>query len=598
MPELYGYRTTREIRRREVGGRWTAALFVCWVAAGAASGEAPEQLVLSRGEAGKPGGRLVVALNAEPRTFNPLTAVETSAVTIADMTTADLIHIDRVSQRPEPALARSWTVSGDGRSYTLELRRGLRFSDGHPCDADDVVFSFRAYLDPQIASPQRDMLVVGGEPISVTRVDSGTVRFTLAEPYAAAERLFDSFAILPRHLLEDAYRRGELAQAWGLGTPADRIAGLGPFRIKSHQPGERLILERNPYYWKQDSAGTRLPYLEQLVFMFVASEDAQVLRFQAGEIDVIDRLSAASFSLLAAQGERRGYRVHDLGPGLDYNFLFFNLNPLAGDDLPQVAMRQAWFRRKCFRQAVSEAIDRQGIVRLVYRNLASPLVTHVTPGSRYWVHSGLPPPVRSPEEARRQLEGCGFRHRPDGALTDAAGQPVEFTIMTVASSVQRTRMAAIIQQDLAELGIKVNLASLELPAILERLFQSHDYDACVLGLGGGDADPNPAMNVLLSNGTHHLWHLGQNEPATPWEAEIDDLMRRQLVTLDPARRKRLYDRVQEIMAEELPLIGLASPNVLVGAKVKLRNFRPAVLEHHTLWNVEELFWQGRRLRRP
>ena len=201
------------------------------------------------------GGHLVVAVRSEPKTLNPVIANDVSSREVIGQMTADLIHINRYTQLSESALARSWTVSSDGRCYTLQLRHGLRFSDGAPLDADDVVFSFKVYLDERVNAPQRDSLLVGETPITVRKIDPFTVTFVLAHPYASAERLFDSVAILPRHLLEGAYSQGKLAQAWTLNTPPDRIAGLGPFRLKEYVPGQRLTLERNPYYWKGDRDG-------------------------------------------------------------------------------------------------------------------------------------------------------------------------------------------------------------------------------------------------------------------------------------------------------------------------------------------------------
>ncbi|MFQ5776708.1 MAG: ABC transporter substrate-binding protein [Terriglobia bacterium] len=548
----------------------------------------------SGNEVGPYGGRLVIALRSEPKTLNPVTAIDSSSKVVIWRMMTDLLHINRYSQRIEPALAKSWESSTDGRRYTLRLRRGLRFSDGELCDADDVLFSFQVYLDEKLQVPQRDLLIVGGKPVTVRKLDSQTVLFELNQPYAAAERLFDGFAILPRHLLEKAYREGKLAQAWSLTTPPRQIAGLGPFRLKEYVPGQRLVLERNPHYWKVDRAGNRLPYLDEVVFLFVASEDAQVIRFQAGETDVISRLSAENFSVVAKQQQKRGYTLHDLGPGLNYNFLFFNLNDLTAKNSPVIVRKQAWFRRAAFRQGVSAAIDREAIVRLVYQGRGTPLASHVTPGNKLWVNPAIPPPARSLSRARQLLQTAGFTWADDGTLTDASGQAVEFSILTSASNAQRMQMATIIQDDLKQLGMRVQVVPLEFRALLGRVLQTHEYEACLLALGGGDGDPNNEMNVWLSSGTTHLWNLGQSQPATPWEAEIDRLMQQQLVTRNYQERKRLYDRVQQLVAENLPILTLAGPNILVGAKNLLGNFRPAILDHHTLWNVEELFWRDKR----
>jgi peptide/nickel transport system substrate-binding protein len=560
---------------------------------GGSSGQAGAEWLVSRADVGRPGGQLVVIERSEPRTLNPVIAVDSPSNDVIWRTMADLIHIDRETQRTEPALARSWTVSADGRRFTLSLRRGVRFSNGDSFDADDVLFSFQVYLDEKVGAPQRDLLIVGGQPIAVRKLDQYTVQVDLAEPYAVAERLFDSIAMLPRRVLESRYKEGRLPETWALGTPAEAFAGLGPFRFKEHVPGQRIILERNPYYWKTDRAGTRLPYLDQIVFLFVPSEDAQAVRFQAGEADITTRLSATNFEVLLRDQGKRNYELLDRGPGLDYTFLFFNQNDLTEKALPAIARRQAWFRQLAFRQAVSLAIDREGIVRLVYRGRGTPLWGHVPPGNRLWVNRSLPKPVRSVDRARALLGTAGFSWRANGTLVDKEGQPVEFTIVTNTGNTERIQIATIIQDDLKQLGMRVGVVTLELRAVLDRLLTTNDYEASVLGLGGGDGDPSSEMNVWLSSGSTHLWNLGQRQPATAWEAEIDKLMRQQLGVRDVQLRKRLYDRVQELVAQNLPIISLVSPSVLAGATKGLGNLRPTVFDHHALWNVEELFWRGR-----
>lgn len=559
-------------------------------AAPAPAPRAAGEEVLAIGDAGHHGGRLVVALRAEPRTLNPIAAVDAPSREVIGRMSGDLIHINRLTQGIESALAKSWKRSADGRTYTLSLRRGLRFSDGHAFDADDVVFTFKVLMDPAVGAPHRDLLVVGGRPITVSKVDAFTVRLTVAEPYAAAERLFDSIAILPRHLLETAYAQGRLGDAWTTKTPPAAIAGLGPYRLKHYVAGQEIVLERNPYYWKVDSSKRRLPYLDEIVFVFAGNEDAQVIRFQSGDSDLLGRTTADNFALLARDQAAKGYQLRDLGPALEYNFLVFNQNDLTGRNLPQVAAKQRWFGDLNFRRAVSLAVDRQGITRLVFKGRAVPLWGNVSPGNRRWVNTSIPRPARSVAQARERLKASGFSWRPDGALVDAQGQRVEFTIITSATSAQRTAMATLIQADLKELGMDVRVVPLEFRALVERVVETFDYEASVQGLGGGDADPNAEMSIWLSSGANHMWRLGQKAPATPWEAEIDRLMQQQLSTLDAGKRKTMYDRVQAIVAEQLPFIFLAAPHILVAARGDLANFQPAVLDHYTLWNADRLFF--------
>lgn len=555
---------------------------------------AKEELLTLPGEIGRSGGRLVVSLRAEPKTLNPLTAAETISREVIAAMQADLIHINRSTQLTESALAKSWKISSDGLQYTLTLRQGLRFSDGHPLDADDVLFTFRVYLDENIHATQRDLLIVGGKPITVRKVDAQTLVFQFAKPYGVEERLFDGIAILPRHLLEKAYQEGKLGQLWTPSTPPNEWAGLGPFRLKEYAAGQKLVLERNPHYWKSDTKGNRLPYLDELVFLFVPSADAQVLRFQSGETDIITRLGADNFSVLSRQ--QRGYTMADAGPGLEFNFLFFNLNDLGEKSAPEMAGKQKWFREVRFRQAISAAVDRDAIVRLVYQGRGAALWGPVTPGDRRWVDASIPHPPRSLERARALLKEAGFSWStaPDGnsVLIDSDGKPVEFSILTSSSNADRTKMATLLQDDLKQLGMRVQVVPLEFRSLIDRVTQTRQYDACILGLASFDTDPNPNLNVWLSSGGTHLWNPSQSHPATSWEAEIDRLMERQLSTPGYEQRKKLYDRVQEILAEYQPMIFLASPDILVGAKNSIANFHPVVLEPYVLWNVEQLYFRN------
>ncbi|HTU33345.1 MAG TPA: ABC transporter substrate-binding protein [Candidatus Acidoferrum sp.] len=560
-------------------------------ASGASHAASTEDFLVTNNPPGHDGGQIVVALRSEPKTLNPVLATDISSRDVIRCLTADLIHINRGTLKTEPALAESWRVSPDGRVYTLKLRRGVRFSDGQPFTADDVVFSFRVYLDPKVNSSQRDQMIVGGKPIVVQKIDEGTVRFTLAEPYAAAERLFDSVAMLPRHLLENDYNSGKFDQVWPLTTAPAQFAGLGPFRLKEYVPGVRIVLERNPYYWKKDRADTQLPYLDRLVFLFVDSEDAQVIRFQSGDTDVLSRFNAEDFSILQQTAAARHYRLYDLGPGLEFNFLFFNLNDLSSKNLPEIAAKQAWFRDVRFRQAVSAAVDREAIVRLVYNGRATPIWGPVTPGDKLWTDHEIPHPARSLDTARQLLKSAGFSWTSAGGLIDPHGKPVEFSILSTSSNVQRSKMATLIQDDLSQLGMNVHVVPLEFRTVVDRLLNTYNYEAAVMGLANGDTDPNPEMNVWLSSGGTHLWHPGQQKPATPWEAEIDRLMEQQLVTMNYAKRKELYDRVQELLYRQMPLICLVSPDLLAGAKNNIADFHPAILDPYALWNVEQLYVQ-------
>ena len=556
-----------------------------------AQGDAKAQTDLSvtHANVGVGGGHLVVSLTAEPKTLNPLTLADDASKTVVGLMSGDLIHINRYTQLPEPALAKSWNVSADGRKYTIKLRPGLRFSDGLPLTADDVVFSFAVYLDEQSHSPQRDLLIIDGKPITIKKVDLETIVFELSKPYGPGVRLFDSFAILPRHLLESAYRKGALERSWTSTSNPNEIAGAGPFRLKQYVPGQKLVLEKNPFYWKVDQKNARLPYLEQLIFLFIPNQDTAFLRFQSGEIDLISHITPQNFTLQRS-GSSRGVQFMDAGASLEWNFLFFNLNDAAKLS-PELSRKQKWFLSKGFRQAISSVLDRPGMVRLIYQGKATPIWGPVTPGNRLWMDSSLPRPERSVEHARQILRDAGFSWAPDGTLVDAQHQSVQFSIVVASSNLERTKMATMIQEDLRQIGVHVTIVPLEFRALLNRILDTHEFEACVLGLGSGDTDPNADSNVWLSDGETHIWDLHRGNPGTEWQAEIDDLMHKQLTETSFEQRKKDFDRVQELLSANQPVTFLVSPHVLVGVKNKLGNFAPAVMDPVDLWNADELYWK-------
>lgn len=584
-----------------MGGAYKAAITTFVIAAlGGNPACAMEDWLRLPGPPGVSGGHLVSAQRTEPKTLNWLVASDAGSREVLQCLMADLIHINRQTQKPEPALAKSWTVSADGLHWVLELRSGLKFSDGHPFDADDVVFTFRAIYDEKVHSPQRDLLMLNGRPIGVRKLDAHRITLDLPGPRAVAERLFDGVYILPRHRLEAAFNAGKLGDAWALNTGPAEVAGLGPFRLKGYAAGQQITLERNPYYWQSDSAGNQLPYLNQVTLTFAGTEDNQVLRFQGGESDLINRVGSRNYAVLDKDRERRGFDLRDLGGGLEYAFLVFNLAPTVAGAPPEIAAHQSFLRRKSLRQAISAAIDRDALVKLVYMGRATPVSSPVPPGNRLWVNPRIAAPVRSLDRARRLLMADGF-HWKDGAassqtlpsqtLLDPSGKPVEFSILVSNNNPERQQMAAMIQDDLKSLGIRVNLTQMEFRSIGERVQRTHEFEAALLALPTPDADPNPDLAVYLSSGGNHLWNPGQKSPSTTWETEIDGLMQRQLITLKYEERKRLFDRVQEIMVEERPLIPLVSPHILVGANKNLANFRPALLEPYTMWNVAQLYWR-------
>ncbi|MBC7924084.1 MAG: ABC transporter substrate-binding protein [Bryobacteraceae bacterium] len=496
---------------------------------------------------------------------------------------APLIRIHPGTQMTEGVLAESWTLSADGREMDVRLRPHLRFSDGKPLTADDVLFTFAVHLDARVASPQREALRVGGQPIRVSRTGERGLRFQLVRAYAPGERLLAGIAILPRHLLAKAHEEGRLSQMWTIGSPAAEIAGAGPFRLRSMEPGRRIILERNPHYFKKARTGAALPWLDEMEFVFAPGEDAQVARLLSGEADLIAGFGGSSYRAIEASGAARGVRAADAGPGLDYTLLLFNLN--SGG--PERASR-AWFELDAFRRAVSMAVDRAAIARLVYRGRASAIWGPITPARRMWFDAAGGQPPQSASGALELLRSAGFRQDQAGSLLDSSGKPVRFTILANSGNPAYTQTGIILEQDLKKIGIDARLVPMEFRSLVEQVVTKRDYDAAIMALRPGDADPVADMNVFVSEGKTRLWNLG-GKSERPWEVELDRLMKEQLTARDPAKRRELFHRVQQVFAQQMPMVCLVSPNLLYAARENIHNLQPGAVGDAVLWNADELF---------
>jgi len=452
-------------------------------------------------------------------------------------------------------------VRDGGRTIRFQLREGLKFSDGTPFTAEDVAFTFRSLLSPEINSPTADAF--RSSEGAVQTAVQGTARLTLTfpAPVAGLERLFDQVAIVSAH------------------SPLKERAVLGPFTIAEHKPGSYILLRRNPNYWKKDNAGHPLPYLDSIRLEIQQNREMELMRFQRGQLHLITSLEPEHFEQLA-----KSSAATDAGPSLEAEFMWFNQVTRA----PIPDYKKAWFRSRSFRRALSEAINREDLCRVVYRGLAHPAVGPFSAANRFWFNAGLKPQAYDPPAALRRLAAEGF-HRKGEWLVDRDGHPVEFSIVINAGNRARERMAALIQQDLRGIGVQLNVVTLDFPSLLERISRTFQYEACLLGLINVDLDPNGQMNVWLSSSPQHPWNPEQTAPGTPWEREIDKLMRAQASTLDPKKRKASFDRVQEIVYDQAPILYLVNKDTLVAVSPALGNVKPSVLRPEVFWNAEWLY---------
>ena len=511
---------------------------------------------------GQFGGELRFCLHAEPKTFNPVLVDDDASDTIRYLTGGVLVRLNRSTQELEPNLATAWKVSSDGRAITFTLREGVSFSDGTSLGADDVAFTMKQLMDPALHSSTGDSFRSGNGEVVTKVLPNNKVSITFPAPIAGLDKLFDQVAIMSAH------------------SPLKEKAVLGPFMVAEYVPGSHLILKRNLNYWKTDASGRRLPYLDSVRLDIQQNRDLEMMRFRRGEIHLVNALDSEYFDRLVSQSPQS---AHDAGPSMDSEEMWFN--QVAASPIP--SFKWEWFKSTNFRRAISSAINRQDLVRIVFNNHATAAAGPVSPANQFWFNTKLQPHPFDRAAALKLLSSEGFR-LDSGVLRDHLGHPVEFSIITNSGNKTRERMATMIQQDMEGIGVKVSVVTLDFPALIERITRTFDYDACLLGLVNTDLDPNSQMNIWLSSSENHQWNPKEKTPETPWEAEIDKLMRAQASTMDLNKRKQSFDKVQEIVWENEPFIYLIHRNALSAVSPTLAGVTPVVLSPQTFWQADTM----------
>ena len=506
-------------------------------------------------------GEIAWAIHYDPKTFDPAKVDDQVSELVRYLTGGVLLRLNRQTGEPEPQLAESFHVSPRGTLIVFKLRAGLRFSDGSALTSADVAWSLRRVLDPATQAVVAEEFVSPGL-VTVDTPDKLTVQIHLPKRIIGVGKIFDEIAIEPAN------------------RPSEGRVTSGPFTVSEYQRGRYVRLSRNRNYWRRDAAGVQLPYAASLRLDILNNREQEIALFLRGQYDLIDGLSPDYFAIVA---QKLPQSVHDLGPSLNTEQIWFNQSPAA----PLPEFEKLWFSNQGFRVAVSEAIHRADLARIAYDGHATPAFGFISPANRIWHNDLLKYPHESVAEANRTLAVSGF-HRSGDRLYDASGHLVKFSIVFNAGNAARQKMAAMIQQDLAAIGMQVTIVALDFPALIDRLMQKQDYEACLLGTSNAEEDPSSMMNMWLSSSPNHQWNPSEKTPATTWEAEIDERMQFQASSPSQSDRKAAVDRVQQIVADRQPFIYLVYPNVLQAISPQLRGINPAILSPGPVWNIEFL----------
>jgi peptide/nickel transport system substrate-binding protein len=527
-------------------------------------------------ECGDYGGRLILPATSDPKSFNPILAKETSTTQITSLLFEGLTKTDPKTLEVLPNLAQEWQTE-DGRIWTFYLREDVRWSDGTKFTADDVVFTFNDLVyNPDIPTSSKDIFTIEGDKIKVEKVDDYTVRFTLPSVFAPFLRALNQ-EILPKHKYSKLVKENKFNFSMGLDSKPADIVGSGPFRLKRYLPGERVNLEKNPFYWKKDSCGQRLPYLDEIVFVILPNQDTALLKFLEKEIDYYS-LRPQDLAILGSRQSEDNFTIYNAGPSFGSNFLVLNQNPQIspGSNKPYVAPHKLkWFQSENFRKSISYGINRKKIIEIMMNGLGVEQYSPISVANKIFYNPNVMKYPYNPKKARCLLEALGFSDRDaDGILEDKEGHKLEINLFTNSDNTQRLQIATLIKKDLQDLGMKIYFLPLDFNNLVNKLVATYDWEMILIGLTGG-IEPYFGKNVWSYKGALHMWNPTKT-PIYEWEKKIEEIFNKSAKTLDEEERKRLFYEWQEIVSENLPLIYTVIPYSLYAVRDKFGNLYPTV----------------------
>jgi peptide/nickel transport system substrate-binding protein len=546
--------------------------------------------------------QLVTSILSDPKTFNA--ALSSESPNIFGYTYEGLLTQNPIDGKIEGVLAQSWEISPDKTKITFTMREGLKWSDGQPLTVDDVVFTYNdIYLNENIPTDTRDVLRIGKDRKlpTVKKIDNRRVEFSVPEPFRPF-LLNTGASILPAHILEKSVKtknkdgKLEFLSKWGVDTPPEELIVNGPYKLERYDTSQRVIFRRNPYYWRKDAQGKPQPYIERIVWQIVESTDTSLLQFRSGDLDTIG-VSPDYFSLLKVQEKQGNFKIYNGGPSSSTSFISFNLNKGKRKNQPLVdPIKSKWFNNVQFRQAVAYAIDRQTMLNNTFRGLGTPQDSPISVQSPYFLspEQGLKVYKYNPDKAKELLIKAGFKYNEKNLLVDDQGNEVRFALLTNAGNKIRESMGSQIKQDLSKIGIQVDFTPLAWNTFIDKLSNTLDWDACLIGLTGG-LEPNDGANVWSPQGGLHMFNQKPQAGQKPiegwevadWEKKINELYIQGAQEFDEVKLKEIYGESQQLTQEYLPFIYLVNSYSLSAVRNRFEGIKFSALGG-AFWNIHEI----------
>ncbi|MGE5549476.1 MAG: ABC transporter substrate-binding protein [Bacteroidota bacterium] len=533
------------------------------------------------------GSTLHLALPASPQSFLLYGALDNNAYTIIDRTMNGLVELHPVTFAVRPGLAESWEISPGGEEVIFHLR-DVKWSDGVPLTADDVVFTFENFVMNKVAkgnSVDRFTIVDTADgkkkPVQWIKINNRTVKAVLPSPFGPFFMNLSAAYIYPKHKFQDKIdknRPDSVNELWLTNTNPKEIVASGPYRIASYVLDQKVVLERNPNYWKVDRFGNQLPYFDKLEYLIIKDAQVMLAKFMSGEIDYM-AVSAADFPVLKGK-ERAGapFKVFMAQPTLPTPspvHIAFNYD-VANPNL------KGLFTNTDFRRAMEFLLDRARIIDEVYNGLAIPGGGLVLPSNKAFYNPKIEAIMRpyDPRQANAILDKLGLKNKDrDGFRLFPDGKRIEFTLTVASAPQDHQDIGLIFKEALEKAGIKVNLQILD-AALVGNMFGAGNFEAGIRAFGN---QPDLELRkAIWQPGTQlYYWHystLDRDKLAaitknmTDWEKRLYTLFDMGSITTDPAKRKAIYDEVQEIYYDVVPVLFVCKQMNLWSANNSIGNF--------------------------